>query len=556
MRSISLIIIVILIWGNHSINSFGQSSNSTQDSLTYWVKLSNNKELEHSDRVSYAERALKYAQQKENTAIEIEANSSLGTIALGQYDYNKSLEYLLEAYTLAQKVDEMKKMAEIAYFMGNVYSYLNDYPKALKYYEEASSSFSKERDTIGTAHTLNSLGIIYSKKGDSEKAIESYEESLTLFKAIKAEKHMTYPLNNIGDYNFHQGKFELALTNFQQALVIDQKYKNIKGESITLGNMGWVYRETGDYQEAIQLFKASLNIAIPEGFDKVVYDNYKDLADTYEQLGEYEQAFRYYKEYSELKDSVLGKETQKQIAELQVKFDVEEKEHELQKAQENVGELIEQDRINQWKVYGIGVGLILVLVGAVVIFFRLNGRIKEKRELIEKNKELHETQKQLMRSELKNKELKNSKLEEELSHKNSDLVNFALDIARKNKFSTKVLIGLENIEKSKGVDQKKRLRELISFTQSHLKINDDLESFQMNVEKVNQDFFGRLVSKYPDLTSGERYLCGLIRLNLTIKDIAAMRNISPKTVEMARYRLRKKLELDPSDDLNVFLQDL
>ncbi len=78
----------------------------------------------------------------------------------------------------------------------------------------------------------------------------------------------------------------------------------------------------------------------------------------------------------------------------------------------------------------------------------------------------------------------------------------------------------------------------------------------MNVEKVNQDFFGRLVSKYPDLTSGERYLCGLIRLNLTIKDIAAMRNISPKTVEMARYRLRKKLELDPSDDLNVFLQDL
>lgn len=555
MRGISLIIIVILIWGSDSIHSFGQISNSIQDSLAYWVKLSEDKSLEYSDRVMYAEKALKYAQQDGNILFEIEANSSLGTIALGQYDYNKSLAYLQQAYTLAQKDGAAKQMAEIAYLMGNVYSYLSNFSQAQKYYQEANNSFKKQKDTIGIAHVLNSLGIIYSKKGDLAQSIESYEESLALFETVEAEQYMTYPLNNIGDYNFRQGKFELALNNFQKALTIDQKYKNIKGESIALGNIGWVYRETGKYQEAIQLFKASLSIAIPEGFDKVVYDNYKDLAETYEQLGEYEQAFRYYKEYSELKDSVLGKETQKQIAELQVKFDTKKKETALQKAQENVGELIEQDRINQWKVYGIGLGLVFVLVVAIFIFFRLNNRIKEKRELIEKNKELHKTQKRLMESELRNKELQNTKLEEELGYKNNDLLNFALDIARKNEFSTKVLIGLENIEKLKGGDQKKRLKELISFTQSHLKVNEDLESFQMNVEKVNQDFFSRLVLKYPDLTSGERYLCGLIRLNLTIKDIAAMRNISPKTVEMARYRLRKKLELESSDDLNVFLQD-
>ncbi len=541
------------MWVGYVLSSYAQT---TQDSLSHWIELSNKTELGYSERNLYAEKALKYAQKKGEILSEMEANYSLGIMALSQYDYNRALKYLQAAYSIAHQNEKGKQIAGISYLIGNVYSYLDDYKEALKYYDEAIHLFENEQDTIGVANTLNSLGIVYNKKGEFKKAMDSYEKSLALFEAKGIEKYMTYPLNNIADYHFHEGKFELALIGFGRALAIDKKYKNIKGESIVLGNIGWVYREMGDYKEAIRLFESSLSIAIPEGFDKVVYDNYKDLADTYEQMGQYKQAFTYYKEYLELKDSVLGKQTQEQMAYLRIQFETEEKEHALQKAQENVGVLIEQDRINQWKVYGIGFGLVVVLIMAFLGFFRLNNRVKEKGELIEENKELHKTQRQLMESELKNKELKNAKLKEELEYKNNDLVNFALDIARKNKFATKVLQGLENIEKLKGSDQKKKLRELTSFTQNHLKINDDLESFQMNVEKVNQDFFAKLGAKFTDLTSNDRYLCGLIRLNLTIKDIAAMRNISPKTVEMARYRLRKKLGLTSSDDLNVFLQDL
>lgn len=553
MRSTTLIIITSLIWGSCIFSVNGQ--NITQDSVFVWIELSKNKELEDNDRINYAQKALKFNQEA-GGIVEFEANFSLGIFALNQSDYNKALKHLQKAYSLAQKSKYKNKLAEVTYSIGNVHNYLGNQDLAAQYFEQAEKSYKNNKDTIGLAHVLNSLGILYSKQKKLDKAIKYYEQSLTLFEVVGAEKYITYPLNNIGDYHFHEGKLELALSDFERSLAIDQKYKNIKGESIVLGNMGWVYRELGDYAKAIQLFRSSLNIAIPEGFDKVVYDNYKDLADTYEKMGKYEQAFHYYKEYSELKDSVLGKETQSQVAQLRVQFETEQKETALQEAKENVGELIEQDRINQWKVYRISIGLIVVLIFAFLVFFKLNSRIKEKRELIEKNKELHKTQKQLMESELKNKELQNSKLAKELEYKNNDLVNFALDIARKNEFATKVLTGLEIIEKLKGADQKKKLRELTSFAQNHLKINDDLESFQMNVEKVNQDFFNSLSLKFPDLTSGERYLCGLIRLNLTIKDIAAMRNISPKTVEMARYRLRKKLELDSSDDLNLFLQDL
>lgn len=78
----------------------------------------------------------------------------------------------------------------------------------------------------------------------------------------------------------------------------------------------------------------------------------------------------------------------------------------------------------------------------------------------------------------------------------------------------------------------------------------------MNVEKVNQDFFNKLDQNFPELTINEKQLCGLIRLNLSTKDIASIKNISPKSVEMGRYRLRKKLNLAPKEELSAFLRRL
>ena len=115
---------------------------------------------------------------------------------------------------------------------------------------------------------------------------------------------------------------------------------------------------------------------------------------------------------------------------------------------------------------------------------------------------------------------------------------------------------LKEIVDSPANESRKKARELLMSTSNHLQINDDIKEFQMNVEKVNQDFFNRLNQKFPDLTPNERHLCGLIRLNLSTKEIAVIRNISPKSVEMGRYRLRKKLNLGPKEEITSFLQNL
>ena len=78
----------------------------------------------------------------------------------------------------------------------------------------------------------------------------------------------------------------------------------------------------------------------------------------------------------------------------------------------------------------------------------------------------------------------------------------------------------------------------------------------VNIEQVNADFFERLNQIAPDLTASEKQICALLRLNLSNKEIASIRNISPKSGEMARYRLRKKLPIKAGDDIYTFIQNI
>lgn len=79
------------------------------------------------------------------------------------------------------------------------------------------------------------------------------------------------------------------------------------------------------------------------------------------------------------------------------------------------------------------------------------------------------------------------------------------------------------------------------------------QDFESRFEQVYESFYQTLNAQYPDLTPGERKLCALLRLNISSKDIAAITLQNPQSVDMARYRLRKKLKLSPDVNLVDFL---
>ena len=86
--------------------------------------------------------------------------------------------------------------------------------------------------------------------------------------------------------------------------------------------------------------------------------------------------------------------------------------------------------------------------------------------------------------------------------------------------------------------------------------NKDLEQFNKQLENVNRHFIERLKNNFTNLTENELQLCILLRLRLSSKEIASITNITSKSVDMNRYRLRKKLSLNSDIDFYDYLQNL
>jgi len=150
--------------------------------------------------------------------------------------------------------------------------------------------------------------------------------------------------------------------------------------------------------------------------------------------------------------------------------------------------------------------------------------------------------------------LRNEKLSAELEHKNKELGNAAVHLISKNEFINHLKISLNALsKKSNNQSLKKDFGKLVNDIEKNIAADDAWEQFQIHFDKVHGNFSERLKNYYPDITPQEMKLAAYLRMNLSSKEIAQLLNISVRGVEIARYRLRKKLQLERSDNLSEFI---
>ncbi len=197
--------------------------------------------------------------------------------------------------------------------------------------------------------------------------------------------------------------------------------------------------------------------------------------------------------------------------------------------------------------------IFLVLSGGVLLRILFIRRLKKQtRRLTAIEKEKRE--KERIQAEQKYIKLKNEKLSSELKHQNVQLANRAMTIIQKNEFLTK--LKNELIELKSGFDDPgatKKLQKFLRLIDNQISSGEDWREFEVHFDQANQDFFKRLKTGYPELTPNDLRLCAYLRMNLSSKEIAPLLNISVRGVEIKRYRLRKRLNLHPEDNLIDFL---
>ncbi len=154
-------------------------------------------------------------------------------------------------------------------------------------------------------------------------------------------------------------------------------------------------------------------------------------------------------------------------------------------------------------------------------------------------------------------EIRHSNLEKELDYKNYELMLTIRYLISKNEILTELQKEILHIKENSSKYPIKNLRSMESIINEGLETQTEEWMNAMKSLKLSeQGFFKRLVDEYPHLTTNDLRLCSYLRMNFSTKEIARLLNISARAVEIGRYRLRKKLNLDHNVNLSEFLMNI
>lgn len=160
----------------------------------------------------------------------------------------------------------------------------------------------------------------------------------------------------------------------------------------------------------------------------------------------------------------------------------------------------------------------------------------------------HNSEKQLIR---RSKELEIQKAEELLELKNKELATSALQLVEKDEFLRELK---SKLKKNIGNINNPEINQVLkSISHSN---NNNWEEFKLRFTAVNERFYKKVTTEYPNLSQADQRICALIKLNFSSKEMAKLLGISVESVHTTRYRLRKKMGLPRSINLEEFIAAL
>ena len=196
--------------------------------------------------------------------------------------------------------------------------------------------------------------------------------------------------------------------------------------------------------------------------------------------------------------------------------------------------------------------LLILFLGIVIYRYYLRLiRIKKEKVLTE--------QEEIRRKEIGKREqqiitLENEKLESELTVKSKELAVSTMTLIKKNEILVTIKEEVINQKDALGSQYpNKYYDKLIRLLDENLSSEDDWAIFQTNFDRIHENFFRNLHTRFAELTSNDLRFCAYLRLNLSSKDIAHLMNISLKGVEVGRSRVRKKIGIPSTKSLTEFM---
>ena len=209
--------------------------------------------------------------------------------------------------------------------------------------------------------------------------------------------------------------------------------------------------------------------------------------------------------------------------------------------------------------------IILAVTGMWALLRYMNLRAEKELRKVKKEKERQMKEQQMefhLAEEKKEKELaklRSKQLEVELKHKSSELSDSAMNLVRKNDMLQAIDQNMEQLSESVRREEAKahlvkKIGDIRKEIKMHMNDDDNWNKFEENFNLVYDNFSQKIMEAFPQLKKSDLKLCVYLRMGLSSKEMASLLNTSVRSIETARYRLRKKLDIDTGSNLTDFIQ--
>jgi tetratricopeptide (TPR) repeat protein len=514
-----------------------------------------------------------------------------GTQAIDSGNLSKALEYFTKAEVIAKKRRDIDTLNMIYTDIGRIYTKWSNYGEALGYFQKAFNLAEESGSKKDLAKALVNTAILYAREKDYKNAIEYYKRAYKLstdkeasFIKVMTAINMSDAYNKLGNFNEArkylddvkslpktQGAEQLWTINYAESYIVDghldkalqiiqdvSKDIDRKTEGVCYiciaELLSKIYGKQGNTALAIEFANKGLKNT-PQMPDRI--ELYNQLSDLYLKRREVDIAFRYKDSVIIAKDSLSTLINRGLYESNKVKLKIQEYQSQLQTNTEK----------QKAQLSFFIVTIILCLIILIALYKVLKGKIARQNqekliiqrnqeiinlELEKKNKEHLLTEKEL--ETIKNTALlQQEQLKNKISEKNRELSAKALYLSIRNELiesSINALSAIPEVAKSPSVANH------IKVLQKHLQSDAGWEEFINHFEKINPAFLKVLKEKHPHLNGKDiRFVC-CVFMNLDIKEIANIFNITYNAANKRKQRIKEKMDIDEVSSLYEYLLKL
>jgi DNA-binding NarL/FixJ family response regulator len=482
-----------------------------------------------------------------------------------QENPRESIKSCLEALKYLEGTGAYDYESFVYYNIAGTYAKWEDLPAERKYAELCVQTAEKSGNFDNIAHGQQAMATYYHYRYKQDSENRALLDSAIFYNRnviniYFAQQHRLIFTNimavvalNIANLyqSYFPASYKDSVTRYLNiALKIGQETRQIAVVGSCYGVMSDLEMAAGNYQNAEALLATGLSVLLSDTgrYTRTMAAFMQGLSNVSEKKGDYVEALRYYKEYYKTSQEVFDAEKLSITKRLDAQYQSEKNEAALKSLRQTAAL---NRKLNYLYIF-LGVVAIIALL---LLYWSYHFRLKATRhqqQLLAKEKEDAELHARLKEEEAMRSIAEQQLLQERQDRLQRDLLAGSLQVEQKDELLQAVQ---KKIEENKNGDAV--LKQINQIIDQNKRIDDTLANYKADFDNINPEFFEKLKEKSGNTLSRlDLKHCSYISIGLTNKEIAQRLGIAPKSILMARYRIKLKLGLGKDVDLDEYIGTL